>query len=86
MNYLKIFSYGLLNKMTSLILSIGLFKGLASIGTFDGLKGEFYFIPAILIVLGMVLLFSKYLSEIKMKNIFILIPLLILGSTLIALS
>lgn len=86
MNSLKVFFYGLFNKMTSLVLSIGLFKGLAAMGVFDRLKGEFYYIPAIVIVLVMVLTFSKYLSEVSLRNMLIMLPLFVTGAALLALT
>lgn len=86
MKYLKIFFFGFFNKLTALVLSIGIFKTLSYFGLFESLKGEFYFIPAMIITLGMILLFSKYLSELTKKNVVILLGLFLIGTTALILT
>ncbi len=86
MKYLKIFFFGFFNKLTALVLSIGIFKTLAYFGLFESLKGEFYFIPAMILTLGMILLFSKYLTEMTIKNLLILLGLFVIGTTALMLT
>ncbi len=83
MNNLKIFLYGTFHKFSALLLALGLFQGLKATGAIEGLKGEFYYIPALVLMIVMILIFSKYLSVMNSRNAWVLGLSFIIGSGLI---
>lgn len=72
MNKLKTFLYGALHKFSAIGFALGLFQLLKFSGAIDGFKGEFYYIPALILMIVMILLFSRYLSDMTSRNLLIL--------------
>lgn len=83
MNNLIFFLYGTLHKFSAMGLALGLFQLLKFSGLIDGFKGEFYYIPALILMIAMILLFSRYLSDMTSRNLLILGLCLATGLALI---
>ena len=83
MNLIKVFFFGFLSKLSAVILSFGIFRAIASTGAFRNLKGEFYYIPAMMLILAFMVIFSKHLSKADSKTVGFLVLFLCLGVSLL---
>ncbi len=83
MNNLKTFFYGFFHKFSALCLALGLYQALKFSGAIEGLKGEFYYVPALILMIVMILVFGKYLGTMNSKNFQILVLSFLTGVALI---